>query len=59
METIYITEEFKSVLSALSRGYSQDYITVYRKEGDKFYFKYGKCKLHITAAELDDYKIEG
>jgi hypothetical protein len=55
MKTVYITEEFKSVLSQITNGYSQDYIKVYRVEGDKVFFEYGRSKLHITNAELEEY----
>lgn len=57
-EKIYINEKFKGELSNLNCGYNEDYITVYKQEDNKIFFKYGKCKLHIPKAELEDIKRE-
>ena len=58
---VYITEKFKAELNNLNCGLSEDCITITRAEGDKVFFKYGKCKLHITKAELQavELKAEG
>lgn len=52
-EKVYINAEFKAELSNLNCGFGEDYIIVTRKEGDKVFFKYGTCKLHVTRAELE------
>lgn len=57
-EQIYINAEFKAELSNLNCGAGEDYITVTRKEGDKIFFQYGKCKFHITKAELEEVKLK-
>lgn len=56
-EKVYINTEFKETLNNLNCGYKEDYITIYRYEGDKVFFKYGKCKFHITKAELESYRL--
>ena len=56
-EKIYINAEFKAELASLNCGVDDDYITVTRKEGDKVFFKYGKCKLHVTKAELEEARL--
>lgn len=55
---IYIKDDLKQQLCNLNCGFNQDYIEVYRREGSKVFFKYGKCKLHITDEELENYRIE-
>lgn len=55
---VYITEKFKSELSNLNCGFGEDYIDITRTEGDKVFFKYGKCKLHITKAELEEAELK-
>lgn len=57
-ERIYINEEFKSELTNLNCGCKEDYITVYKQDGNKVFFKYGKCKLHVTKDELQQSKKE-
>ena len=57
-EQIYINAEFKAELSNLNCGSGEDYIIVTRKEGDKVFFQYGKCKLHVTKAELEEAKLK-
>lgn len=56
-EKVYINTEFKETLNNLNCGYNEDYITIYRYEGDKVFFKYGKCKFHITKTELESYRL--
>ena len=56
-EKVYINGEFKAELSNLSCGFSEDYIIITRKEGDKVFFEYGKCKLHITKSELEEVRL--
>lgn len=56
-EKVYINAEFKAELSNLSCGFSEDYIIITRKEGDKVFFEYGKCKLHITRSELEEARL--
>jgi hypothetical protein len=51
-ERIYITEEFKQELANLGCE-AVDYITTYRTEGNKVFFTAGRCKFHITKAELE------
>jgi hypothetical protein len=55
---VYITEKFKSELNNLNCGFGEDYIDITRTEGDKVFFKYGKCKLHITKAELEEVELK-
>lgn len=50
---VYITEKFKAELNNLNCGLGEDYIDITRTEGNKVFFNYGKCKLHITKAELE------
>ncbi len=57
-EKIYINEEFKAELNNLGCGCNEDYITVYKQDGNKVFFKYGKCKLHVTKAELEDAELK-
>ena len=56
-ERVYINAEFKTELTNLNCGFGEDYITITRTEGGKVFFKYGKCKLHITKAELEAVKL--
>lgn len=55
---VYITEKFKSELSNLNCGLGEDYIDITRTEGDKVFFKYGRCKLHITKTELEEAELK-
>jgi hypothetical protein len=57
-EKVYINSEFQETLKNLNCGYSEDYITINRYENDKVFFQYGKCKFHVTKAELDSYRIK-
>lgn len=50
-ERVYITEQFKQELSNLGCE-AVDFIDTYRVEGNKVFFTAGKCKFHITKAEL-------
>jgi hypothetical protein len=55
---VYITEKFKSELNNLGCGLGEDFITVTRTEGDKVYFEFGRCKLHVTKAELEEAELK-
>ncbi len=57
-EKVYINAEFKAELANLNCGFGEDYITITRKEGDKVFFQYGKCKLHVTKAELEEARLK-
>ena len=57
-EKVYINAEFKAELTNLNCGFGEDYIIITRKEGDKVFFQYGKCKLHVTKAELEEAKLK-
>jgi hypothetical protein len=57
-EKVYINAEFKAELANLNCGLDEDYITITRKEGDRVYFQYGRCKLHVTKAELEEVKLK-
>ena len=57
-ERVYINTEFKAELANLNCGFGEDYITITRKEGDKIFFQYGKCKLHITKKELEEGRLK-
>jgi hypothetical protein len=57
-EKVYINAEFKAELTNLNCGFGEDYITITRKEGDKVFFQYGKCKLHVTKAELEEGRLK-
>lgn len=56
-EKVYINTEFKDTLKNLNCGRGEDYITIYRYEGDRVFFRYGRCKFHITKAELELYRL--
>ncbi len=58
MHKVYIKQEFKKELDNLNCGLVEDYITVTITEGEKVFFQYGRCKLHITKDELEEIKIE-
>jgi len=57
-EKVYINADFKAQLSNLNCGFGEDYITITRKEGDKVFFQYGKCKLHVTKNELEEGRLK-
>lgn len=50
-EQVYINEQFKQELQNLGCSYV-DYITVYKKEGDRIYFRANQCKFHLTKKEF-------
>jgi hypothetical protein len=56
-DKVYIKEDFKKELDNLNCGLAEDYITITRTEGEKVFFKYGRCKLHITKNELEEVKL--
>ena len=55
---VYINSEFKEELANLNCGFGEDYIIITRTEGDKVFFEYGKCKLHVTKVELEEAKLK-
>ena len=57
-EKVYINAEFNAELASLNCGFEEDYITITRREGDKVFFNYGKCKLHVTKAELEEARLK-
>jgi hypothetical protein len=50
-DKIYITASFKQELEALNSG-PLDYITVYKIENGKVYFKANKHRLHLESSEF-------
>jgi len=54
-ERVYITEAFKQELINLAG--IVDYITIYRREGNKIFFSANNCKLHLTKAELEEARL--
>jgi len=59
MEKVLINDSFRDELKHLNNGRGEDYINVYKVEGNRVYFRYGdSCKFHITKAELQQYKKE-
>lgn len=56
-DKVYINNIFKQELSNLKCGTTDDFIIVTRIEGNKVFFTYGDCKLHVTAAELEEARI--
>lgn len=55
-ETIYINESAKEIFRNLGVGIV-DFITIYRKEGDKLFFSAGTGKFHMLKEELDSYRL--
>jgi hypothetical protein len=57
MEKVYINESFRDNLLKLNNGRGEDYISIYRIDGNKVFFRYGdRCRFHITKDELQEYK---
>jgi hypothetical protein len=52
-DKVYITPSFKAELEALNSG-PLDYITVYKIENGKVYFKANRHRLHLDAAEFKE-----
>jgi len=50
---VYITQNFKEELEALNSG-PIDYITVYKIENGKVFFKANNFKLHLEASEFKE-----
>lgn len=50
---LQINPVFKKTLQNLGCGCDDDYINVTRQVGDKIYFTYGSCKLHVREKELE------
>ena len=57
-EKIYITNEFKAELENLKCGFNDNYITVYKTEGDKVFFSAGRGRFHLTKGEVLDIKVK-
>jgi hypothetical protein len=57
MEKVKITAKFKEELKELGCSDS-DYVTVYKKEDGKVFFRSGYCKFHLLANEFDNIKYE-
>lgn len=55
-EIIYINEKAKSIFQKLGCGVI-DTISIYRKDGNKLFFRAGNGRFHIEEHELDDYKL--
>ena len=55
-EKVYINSEFKDLLRSMNVGIV-DYIVVYKKEGDKVFFKANSAKLHLTKEEFEEIKL--
>lgn len=55
-EKVYINSEFKDLLRNMNVGIV-DYIVVYKKEGDKVFFKANSAKLHLTKEEFEEVKL--
>ena len=55
-EKVYINSEFKDLLRSMNVGIV-DYIVVYKKEGDKIFFKANSAKLHLTKEEFEEIKL--
>lgn len=52
---VYISSEFKANLENLGVG-TVDYITVYRIEHDKVFFKANRGRFHLTTLEFEEIK---
>ena len=55
-EKVYINSEFKELLRGMNVGIV-DYIVVYKKEGDKIFFKANSAKLHLTKEEFEEVRL--
>jgi hypothetical protein len=55
-EKVYINSEFKDLLRGMNVGIV-DYIVVYKKEGDKIFFKANNAKLHLTKEEFEEIRL--
>ena len=53
MEKINITAQFKADLESLGCS-NGDFVTVYKREDGKVYFKAGCCKLHLLKDEFEN-----
>jgi hypothetical protein len=56
-DKVYITSEFKEILENLKIG-TVDYITVYRIENDKVFFKANRGRFHLTLSEFEEVKLK-
>lgn len=52
-DTIKVKKSFSKTLVELGCGTECEEITVYKKEGDKIFFKVGSCKLHLLKDEFE------
>jgi hypothetical protein len=57
METVKITAEFKEELRKLGCS-DGDYVTIYKKEDGKIFFRLGYCKFHLLANEFETIKYK-
>jgi hypothetical protein len=57
METVKITAEFKEELRKLGCS-DGDYVTIYKKEDGKIFFRLGCCKFHLLANEFETIKYK-
>lgn len=55
-ERVYINQILSETFRNLGCGLV-DYIDIYRKEGEKLFFKAGNGKFHMTYSELKEYVI--
>ncbi len=55
-EKVYIKSEFKDLLRSMNVGIV-DYIVVYKKEGDKVFFKANSARLHLTREEFEEVRL--
>ena len=53
---VYVTPEFSELLANMRIGLVE-YITIYKIEGDNFFFKANRAKLHMTKEELDEVTV--
>jgi hypothetical protein len=53
---VYIKSELLDQLQQLDCYCTESYINVTRIEDNKVYFTYGRCKLHVTKEEFENYK---
>jgi len=55
-EKVYVNSEFKDLLRSMNIGIV-DYIVVYKKEGDKVFFKANNARLHLTREEFEEVRL--
>jgi hypothetical protein len=55
-ERVYIKEELKEIFRGMGCGLV-DYIEVYRVESNKYFFRAGPGRFHLTKEDLQYYKL--